>query len=298
MVLTLGVQALVLVRDSAAGLDVLPVTAVIGIVAWAIGMYVTTRTTKRRGSGRRRRPRGRAPLSHGAGGQVMGARLFEGDPPLRRRGRAWCWRLWGSTSWSRTSTRTARDIRIDSHSWLLVPVWLAAVLPLLWWRRNPLAAAVLVTVVMAVHVLAFGWVARCGSGLPLAWVVAFLVGTRDSVRRSLGRPRRGRGAGGPGPGPRLRGRAGPPPVRDGAERWASGASAGWPGSGPSSPTSSAARTEELAELRDLRAEVEVTDDRARMSTELDSLLHERLGQLSRAASTVVRGRWTPTPPVP
>ena len=38
-------------------------------------------------------------------------------------------------------------------------------------------------------------------------------------------------------------------------------------------------------LRDLRAEVEVTDDRARMSAELDSLLHERLGQLSRAAST-------------
>lgn len=65
------------------------------------------------------------------------------------------------------------DIRIDSHSWLLVPVWLAAVLPLLWWRHNPLAAAVLVTVVMAGHLLVFGWVARCGSGLPLAWVVAF-----------------------------------------------------------------------------------------------------------------------------
>jgi hypothetical protein len=47
MVLTLGVQALVLVRDSAAGLDVLPVTAVIGIVAWGIGMYVTTRTSTR-----------------------------------------------------------------------------------------------------------------------------------------------------------------------------------------------------------------------------------------------------------
>ena len=46
MVLTLGVQALVLVRDSAAGLGVLPVTAVIGIGAWAIGMYVTTRTSK------------------------------------------------------------------------------------------------------------------------------------------------------------------------------------------------------------------------------------------------------------
>ena len=46
MVLTLGVQVLVLVRDSAAGLDILPVTAVVGIVAWAIGSYVTTRITK------------------------------------------------------------------------------------------------------------------------------------------------------------------------------------------------------------------------------------------------------------
>ena len=51
-----------------------------------------------------------------------------------------------------------QDLRIDSHSWLLVPVWLAAVLPLLWWRRNPLAVAVLVTVVMAGHLLrSAGW---------------------------------------------------------------------------------------------------------------------------------------------
>ncbi len=65
------------------------------------------------------------------------------------------------------------NIRVDSHSWWLVPVWLAAVLPLLWWRRNPLAVALIVTAVMAVHVLAFGWVARCGAGLPLTWVLAY-----------------------------------------------------------------------------------------------------------------------------
>ena len=39
------------------------------------------------------------------------------------------------------------------------------------------------------------------------------------------------------------------------------------------------RTAELAELRDQRAELEVADDRARMSLELDALLQERLGQL-------------------
>jgi hypothetical protein len=175
------------------------------------------------------------------------------------------------------------DIRIDSHSWLLLPVWLAAVLPLLWWRRNPLAVALVVTVVIAVHVLAFGWVGRCGSGLPLAWVVAFLVGTRDSVRRSLA----GLAVAG--------GLAGLVLVRDSAAGpslipfvlvlsvaiWGIGRVA-------RQRTELAeelqARTEELSVLRDRRAEVEVSDDRARMSLELDSLLHDRLGQLSRAAS--------------
>jgi hypothetical protein len=175
------------------------------------------------------------------------------------------------------------DIRIDSHSWLLLPVWLAAVLPLLWWRRNPLAVALVVTVVIAVHVLAFGWVGRCGSGLPLAWVVAFLVGTRDSVRRSLAGLAVASGL------------AGLVLVRDSAAGpsllpfvlvlsvaiWGIGRVA-------RQRTELAeelqARTEELSVLRDRRAEVEVSDDRARMSLELDSLLHDRLGQLSRAAS--------------
>jgi hypothetical protein len=175
------------------------------------------------------------------------------------------------------------DIRIDSHSWLLVPVWLAAVLPLLWWRRHPLAIALLVTVVIAAHVLAFGWVGRCGSGLPLAWVVAFLVGTRDSLRRSSA-------------GLALAGvLAVLVLIRDSAAGpslipfvlvlsvviWGIGRVA-------RQRTELAeelqARTEELSVLRDRRAEVEVSDDRARMSLELDSLLHDRLGQLSRAAS--------------
>jgi len=46
MALTLGVQVLVLVRDSVAGLEILPVTAVLGMAAWAIGMLVTARITK------------------------------------------------------------------------------------------------------------------------------------------------------------------------------------------------------------------------------------------------------------
>jgi signal transduction histidine kinase len=181
------------------------------------------------------------------------------------------------------------DLRIDSHSWWLLPVWLAAVLPLLWWRRNPAVTALVVTAVMVVHVLAFGWVARCGCGLPLAWTLAFLVGTRDGLRRS-------------------------------AASWTitallavvvlvrdSAAGLGllpfvlvislaiW-GLGRVAHRRAAmveelrSRNAELAVLRDRRADLEVHDDRARMSAELDLLLRDRLGQLSRAASAGARGR--------
>lgn len=173
---------------------------------------------------------------------------------------------------------------VDSRSRLLVPVYLLAVVPLLWWRRDPLVAAALATTGMAVHVLLFGDAIRCGSGLPLAWVVAFWVGSRDPVRRSL---------------------AGLAVaqvlmvlvlVRD---------TAAGPEILPFTMTMSVAlwglgrlvrrreamaaelrlRTRELAELRDRRADLVVSDDRARMSVQLDALLQERLGQLSRVAST-------------
>ncbi|MBE7189421.1 hypothetical protein [Jatrophihabitans endophyticus] len=43
LALTIGVQALVLVRDSAAGIGILPVTAAIGIALWGTGWFVRTR---------------------------------------------------------------------------------------------------------------------------------------------------------------------------------------------------------------------------------------------------------------
>ncbi len=48
------------------------------------------------------------------------------------------------------------------------------------------------------------------------------------------------------------------------------------------------RNEELARLRDARAALDVSGDRARLSAELDSLLDVRLEQLSRAAEDVPR----------
>jgi signal transduction histidine kinase len=180
--------------------------------------------------------------------------------------------------WENVTTHDA-NIRIDSHSWWMVPVFLAAVLPVLWWRRNPLVVMAIVVVVMAVHVVLFGWVARCGAGLPLSWVLAYLVGTRDGVRRSLVGLALVEMLGAlvlihdSAAGPSLL------PV-------VALISVGVWGIGRVARQRSAMaveleeRNEELGRLRDARAALEVTGDRARLSTELDALLDARLAQLS------------------
>lgn len=73
---------------------------------------------------------------------------------------------------------------LDSQSWLLVPASIIAVLPAAWRRVNPLLAAGAATVLMGLHVLAFGWTIRCGWALPLSFVIAYAVGR--FVRGSTG----------------------------------------------------------------------------------------------------------------
>jgi|SRR4051812_14257818 hypothetical protein len=68
------------------------------------------------------------------------------------------------------------DVRIDSHSWLLIPVFAAATLPILWRRRSMIGVLLVTAAALAVHVLAFGWVVRCGAGLPLAFALAYAAG--------------------------------------------------------------------------------------------------------------------------
>ena len=65
---------------------------------------------------------------------------------------------------------------ITNQNWLMLPVFLAATIPVLWRRRNVLAVALVSTVAMGAHVLAFDWVIRCGVGLPLSFVLAYSVG--------------------------------------------------------------------------------------------------------------------------
>src|ERR1700761_1585197 len=63
---------------------------------------------------------------------------------------------------------------MSSHSWWMVPVFAAAAVPVLWWRRSILAVTGIAAVIMALHDVLFGWVTRSGFGLPLAPVLTFL----------------------------------------------------------------------------------------------------------------------------
>jgi hypothetical protein len=76
------------------------------------------------------------------------------------------------------------DTRVDSHSWLLLPVFAAATLPILWRRRSMPAVLAVTAAALAVHVLAFGSLVRCGAGLPLAFALAYGAGRLMAGRAS------------------------------------------------------------------------------------------------------------------
>ena len=78
-----------------------------------------------------------------------------------------------------------RSPGVDWLAWLMLPVFWAATVPVLWWRRSVVGALLVACVAMAVHVVAFGTLVRCGAGLPLAFVLAFLSGLVDGPRRRL-----------------------------------------------------------------------------------------------------------------
>ena len=77
------------------------------------------------------------------------------------------------------------EVRVDSRSWLLVPVFASATLPILWRRRSMLAVIGVTAAALAVHVLAFGWLVRCGAGLPLAFALAYGAGRLSDRTQAL-----------------------------------------------------------------------------------------------------------------
>jgi hypothetical protein len=68
------------------------------------------------------------------------------------------------------------SLRMDSRSWLMIPVFAAATLPILWRRRSLVLVYAVTLAAMGIHVLAFGWTVRCGAGLPLSFALAYAAG--------------------------------------------------------------------------------------------------------------------------
>jgi hypothetical protein len=66
--------------------------------------------------------------------------------------------------------------RVDTDSWLTIPVFAAATVPILWRRRGMIAVLVVTLAALALHVAAFGWMVRCGAGLPLSFALAYGAG--------------------------------------------------------------------------------------------------------------------------
>jgi hypothetical protein len=64
---------------------------------------------------------------------------------------------------------------LSTQTWAMLPVFVLVTLPILWRRRNILAVVAVTIVAVGVHVLAFGWVTRCGAALPLSFALAYSV---------------------------------------------------------------------------------------------------------------------------
>jgi hypothetical protein len=174
--------------------------------------------------------------------------------------------------------------QMTSHSWAMIPLFALASVSVLWWRRSVLAPTGIAFAVIVIHDLLFGWVTRCGAGLPLAFVLAYLGAValqRKHAWISLGLSTLLTAA---------------VLVFDSTTGFDAFALA-FPivlivfGIGravrhrTTMSTELKARTVQLQQLRDERVALEVASDRAQLSSLLDGLLQERLGQLTTAAES-------------
>lgn len=173
---------------------------------------------------------------------------------------------------------------LTSQSWFMVPVFALATVPVLWWRRSVVAVTGIALAAMLVHDLLFGWVTRCGAGLPLAFVLAYLGAVALERRQALVV-------------------LGLTTLLTAAVLVVDATTGLDPlvlalpivlilfGTGRAVRRRRAmneqlrARTLQLRQLRDERVALEVSSDRARLSNQLDGLLQQRLGQLTTAAES-------------
>jgi hypothetical protein len=74
---------------------------------------------------------------------------------------------------------------LSTTSWAIVPVFLLVTVPILWRRTNIAAVTGITAAAAIVHVLAFGWLTRCGVVLPLAFALAYATARFAKGRSSL-----------------------------------------------------------------------------------------------------------------
>jgi hypothetical protein len=65
---------------------------------------------------------------------------------------------------------------VSTTTWAMAPAILLVTLPILWRRRNITAVVGVTAVTTLAHVLAFGWLTRCGVVIPLGFALAYAVG--------------------------------------------------------------------------------------------------------------------------
>lgn len=182
--------------------------------------------------------------------------------------------------------QTVGDVQDDTMraSWLVIPLFLAVTIPVLWRRASPLAALGAVFVAIAVHVAAFGdGIIRCGATFPVVGVLVFAAAARYERRRSLYALAAGAAT------ITLMGAF----DQAGADvvtllvpltllSWGLGRIAA---SRSKMAVELRRRTDDLRVARDERAQLEVMTDRAQLSSELDTLLHRRIGELAQLAES-------------
>ncbi|GAC1611015.1 MAG: hypothetical protein NVS3B26_21190 [Mycobacteriales bacterium] len=173
---------------------------------------------------------------------------------------------------------------VSSRSWLMLPAFGLVTAPLLWWRRGVLAVSTVALTATVLHDLLFGWATRCGVGLPVAFVLAYLGAVALDLRLALANLA-------------ITAVLVVAVLVVDATTGSGPIALAWPvllivfGIGRAVRHRTAmgvelkAHTVELQQLRDERIALDVAGDRVRLSQELDGLLQERLKQLTVAADS-------------
>ncbi|MET7278783.1 hypothetical protein ABZS29_11180 [Kribbella sp. NPDC005582] len=73
---------------------------------------------------------------------------------------------------------------VSTTSWAIVPSFLLVTLPILFRRRGILPVIAVTAVTTLGHVLAFGWLTRCGVAVPLVFALAYAVARFGGVLRN------------------------------------------------------------------------------------------------------------------